>query len=149
MSNITFTEGKIDVKINDQIIHHELVGNKLAYLLLKKGIIDSNTVNKAVFLKQKYSQEGKVKKNLAQILVQDLNFDHDLIFREVSTFYAFRTVDIDVKKLPENILTDLRNLLDTYDLEIKRMLLQIKMLPLMFDINNKNKLILGATDPTR
>jgi len=148
MSNITFTEGKIDVKINDQDYSHELVGNKLAYLLLKKGIIDSNTINKAVFLKQKYSQEGRGKKNLAQILVQDLNFDHDLIFREVSSFYAFRTVDIDVKKLPENILTDLRNLLDTYDVEIKRMLLRVKMLPLMFDINNKNKLILGATDPT-
>jgi len=92
MSNITFTEGKIDVKINDHDYSHELVGNKLAYLLLKKGIIDSDTVNKAVFLKQKYSQEGRVKKNLAQILVQDLNFDHDLIFREVSTFYAFRTL---------------------------------------------------------
>jgi type IV pilus assembly protein PilB len=148
MSSISFTEGKIDVKINDLEYSHELVGNKLAYLLLKKGIIDSDTVNKALFLKQKYSQEGRIKKNLAQILVQDLNFDHDLIFKEVSSFYAFRTVDLDVKKIPEKILTDLRNLLDTFDIEIKKMLLHVKMLPLMFDINNKNRLIFGATDPT-
>lgn len=148
MSNITFTEGKIDVKINDEEYSQELVGNKLAYLLLKKGVIDSKTVSRAVFLKQKYSQNGKGRKNLAQILVQDLNFDHDLIYREVASFYAFRTVDLDVTKLPENILTDLRNLLDTYDNDVKKMLLQVKMLPLMFDINNKNKLILGATDPT-
>lgn len=148
MNNITFTEGKIDVKINDEEYSQELVGNKLAYLLLKKGVIDSKTVTKAIFLKQKYLQEGKNRKNLAQILVQDLNFDHDLIFREVASFYAFRTVDLDIKNLPENIINDIRNLLDTYDNEIKKMLLHARMLPLMFDVNNKNKLILGATDPT-
>ncbi len=146
--SIVFTSGKIDVKINDEEYSQELVGNKLAYLLLKKGVVDSKTITKAIFLKQKYSQDGKTKKNLAQILVQDLNFDHDLIFREVASFYAFRTVDIDVKKLPDNLINDIKNLLDAYDDDVKRMLLQVKMLPLMFDLNNKNKLILGATDPT-
>jgi type IV pilus assembly protein PilB len=148
MSNINFTEGKIDIKINDEEYSQELVGNKLAYLLLKKGVVDSKTVTRAIFLKQKYLQDGKGRKNLAQILVQDLNFDHDLIFREVAAFYAFRTVDIDVKNLPEHIINDIRNLLDSYDSNITKMLLHVKMLPLMFDINNKNKLILGATDPT-
>ncbi|HCY75547.1 MAG TPA: pilus assembly protein PilB [Ignavibacteriales bacterium] len=148
MNNISFIEGKIDIKINDEDYSQELVGNKLAYLLLKKGIIDTNTVNKAIFLKQKYSQDGKGRKNLAQILVQDLNFDHDLIFREVASFYAFRTVDIDIKNLSESFITDIRNLLDTYDIELKKLLLHVKMLPLMFDINNKNKLIIGAIDPT-
>ncbi len=148
MNNISFIEGKIDIKINDEDYSQELVGNKLAYLLLKKGIIDTNTVNKAIFLKQKYSQDGKGRKNLAQILVQDLNFDHDLIFREVASFYAFRTVDIDIKNLSETFITDIRNLLDTYDIELKKLLLHVKMLPLMFDINNKNKLIIGAIDPT-
>ncbi len=148
MSNISFTENKIDVKINDEEYSQELIGNKLAYLLLKKGVIDSKTVTRAVFLKQKYLQEGKIRKNLAQILVQDLNFDHDLIFREVASFYAFRTVDLDVSNLSETIINDIKNLLDTYDDEVKKMLLHVKMLPLMFDLNNRNKLILGATDPT-
>jgi type IV pilus assembly protein PilB len=148
MSDITFTAGKIDVKIYDEEYSQELVGNKLAYLLLKKGVIDSKTVTKAIFLKQKYIKDGKNKKNLAQILVQDLNFDHDLIFKEVATFYAFRKVDLDVKNLPETIINDIRNLLDTYDDDLIKMLLHAKMLPLMFDINNKNKLIIGATDPT-
>ena len=104
MSDIRFTEGKIDVKINDADYHQPIVGNKLAYLLLKKGIIDNNTINKAIFLKQKYSQEGKGRKNLAQILVQDLNYDHDLIFSEVATFYAFRKVDLDINKLSKILL---------------------------------------------
>lgn len=148
MSEISFTQGKIDVKINDEEYSQELVGNKLAYLLFKKGVIDSNTVTKSIFLKQKYLQEGKVRKNLAQILVQDLHFDHDLIFREVASFYAFRTVDLDFKNLPDKIINDIKLLLETYDIEVKKLLLGIKMLPLMFDVNNKNKLILGATDPT-
>ncbi|HEX7357213.1 MAG TPA: GspE/PulE family protein [Ignavibacteriaceae bacterium] len=148
MNNISFIEGKIDIKINDEDYSQELVGNKLAYLLLKKGIIDTNTVNKAIFLKQKYIQEGKGRKNLAQILVQDLNFDHDLIFREVASFYAFRTVDLDIKNLSDTFINDIRNLLETYDNDLKKLLLHVKMLPLMFDINNKNKLIIGAIDPT-
>lgn len=148
MSNITFTEGKIDVKINDKDYQQPLVGNKLAYLLLKKGIIDNNIINKAIFLKQKYSQEGKSRKNLAQILVQDLNFDHDLIFNEVATFYAFRKVDLDIDKLSEDFIANLKSLLNTYDEEIRMMFLRSKILPLMYDFNNKNKLILGAIDPT-
>jgi type IV pilus assembly protein PilB len=148
MSDIRFTEGKIDVKINDADYHQPIVGNKLAYLLLKKGIIDNNTINKAIFLKQKHSQEGKGRKNLAQILVQDLNFDHDLIFSEVATFYAFRKVDLDISKLSEDFIDSLRRLLNSYDQETKMMFLRAKILPLMIDINNKNKLILGAIDPT-
>ena len=139
MSDIRFTEGKIDVKINDADYHQPIVGNKLAYLLLKKGIIDNNTINKAIFLKQKYSQEGKGRKNLAQILVQDLKFDHDLIFSEVATFYAFRKVDLDINKLSEDFIDSLRSLLNSYDQETKMMFLRAKILPLMIDINNKNK----------
>lgn len=148
MSEINFSQNKIDVKINDGEYSNELVGNKLAYLLLKKGVVDSKTLSKAVFLKEKYIQNGKTKKNLAQILVHDLNFDHDLIFREVASFYAFRTVDINVANLSENIIYDIRNILDTYPREVIKLFLSFKILPLMFDVNQKNKLIIGAVDPT-
>ena len=41
--------------------------------------------------------------------MQDLNFDHDLIFREVASFYAFRTVDLDIK----NILSSVKILIES------------------------------------
>ena len=62
--------------------------DKIGYLLLKKGIIDDEILEKA--LSAKKADELKGRRNLAQILVGELDFDHDTIFREVSVLYAFR-----------------------------------------------------------
>jgi len=51
--------------------------DKIGYLLFKKGIIDSEMLEKALLAKAK--DKGKSRRNLAQILVQDFNFDHDKI----------------------------------------------------------------------
>ena len=56
--------------------------DKIGYLLFKKGIIDSNTLEKAI--KAKTNDRNKIKRNLAQILVQDFHYDHDTVFREVA-----------------------------------------------------------------
>ena len=62
--------------------------DKIGYLLLKKGIIDHKILEQA--LKIKDNDQTKLKRNLAQILVDEFNFDHDLIFREVAVLYAFK-----------------------------------------------------------
>ena len=51
-------------------------------------------------LTAKDNDKSKVKRNLAQILVQDFGYDHDLIFREVATLYAFRELDILLDEIP-------------------------------------------------
>jgi type IV pilus assembly protein PilB len=61
--------------------------DKIGYLLFKKGIIDGIMLEKA--LQAKNNDKSKVKRNLAQILVQEFGYDHDQIFREVSILYAF------------------------------------------------------------
>ena len=60
--------------------------DKIGYLLFKKGIIDGQMLEKA--LQAKNNDKSKIKRNLAQILVQDFKFDHDVIFREVAILYA-------------------------------------------------------------
>ena len=62
--------------------------DKIGYLLFKKGVIDGQMLEKA--LAAKNNDKSKIKRNLAQILVQDFKFDHDTIFREVAILYAFR-----------------------------------------------------------
>ena len=58
------------------------IANRLGYNLLKKGIIDSKTLVKAVVTKRNEiphkSNNGTPKRNLAQILVQDFKCDYDL-----------------------------------------------------------------------
>ena len=66
--------------------------DKIGYLLLKKGIIDAKILDKALQLKKE--DANSLRRNLAQILVQELKFDHDTIFREVALLYAFKEVHI-------------------------------------------------------
>ena len=65
--------------------------DKIGYLLFKKGIIDGPMLEKAIAAKA--NDKSKIKRNLAQILVQDFKFDHDVIFREVAILYAFRELE--------------------------------------------------------
>ena len=64
------------------------MSDKIGYLLFKKGIIDTQILEKSLNVKSE--EKGKIKRNLAQILVQNFDFDHDTIFKEVSILYAFR-----------------------------------------------------------
>ena len=51
------------------------VTDKIGYFLLKKGIIDDDILEKALEIKQ--DDQSKKKRNLAQILVHELKFDHE------------------------------------------------------------------------
>src|SRR4030066_77864 len=68
------------------------MSDKIGYLLFKKGIIDTPILEKALNVKSE--EKGKIKRNLAQILVQNFDFDHDTIFKEVSILYAFRELEL-------------------------------------------------------
>ena len=69
---------------------HIDITDKIGFALLKKGIIDYETLEKS--LKVKESEEKKNRRNLGQILVNDFNADHDAVFREVADLYAFREI---------------------------------------------------------
>ena len=62
--------------------------NSLNYLKIKRVYsgADSKILEEALQIKTE-DQAGQ-KRNLAQILVQEFNFDHDTIFREVAVLYA-------------------------------------------------------------
>ena len=122
------------------------ITDKIGFALLKKGIIDYETLEKS--LKVKESEEKKNRRNLGQILVNDFNADHDAVFREVADLYAFREIylaDEKIDKPPHRLHQEVRGLPAP---ERPRMLLQTKMLPLRFDEKQPDKLIIIAADPT-
>ncbi len=120
--------------------------DKIGYLLFKKGIIDSAMLEKALLAKAK--DKGKSRRNLAQILVQDFNFDHDMIFREVSILYAFRELETKPDEIPEERINNIRTMIENSSEAIKELMLRNSVLPFMYDERMKDKLILAATDPT-
>lgn len=120
--------------------------DKIGYLLFKKGIIDGQMLEKA--LSAKANDKSKIKRNLAQILVQDFKFDHDLIFREVAILYAFRELETRPEEVPESRLESIKGMITGSGDGLKQLILEHKIIPFMFDDRNKEKLIIAAIDPT-
>jgi type IV pilus assembly protein PilB len=125
---------------------HIDITDKIGFALLKKGIIDYETLEKS--LKVKESEEKKNRRNLGQILVNDFNADHDAVFREVADLYAFREIYLTDEKLDKPKLDFIKKYVDTLPANVRDMLMQTKMLPLRFDEKQPDKLIIIAADPT-
>lgn len=120
--------------------------DKIGYLLLKKGIIDTDILEKALEVKQ--NDQAKLKRNLAQILVQEFDFDHDTIFREVAVLYAFKELHIKTDEIPEQRVEEIKNLMEAHGDEVKSLLLKERVIPYKYDDKIKDKLVLAAPDPT-
>lgn len=122
------------------------MSDKIGYLLFKKGIIDSQMLEKALALKSE--DKGKIKRNLAQILVENFDFDHDLIFREVAILYAFREIELPEGDLLQHKIETIKQVVDKVNDQLKQMMSEHKVIPYAFDERLKDKLILAAVDPT-
>jgi type IV pilus assembly protein PilB len=123
------------------------ITDKIGYTLLKKGIIDFETLEKS--LKMKDSEENKKnRKNLGQILVSEFGADHDAVFREVANLYAFREVYLNDEKIDDARVAFVKKFVDALPEAQREMMTQSKMLPFKFDERQPDKLIIVAADPT-
>jgi len=123
------------------------ITDKIGYTLLKKGIIDFETLEKS--LKMKDSDENrKNRKNLGQILVTEFGADHDAVFREVANLYAFREVFLGDEKVDDARTAFTKKYVDQLSDQQREMMIQSKMLPFKFDERQPDKLIIIAADPT-
>ncbi|MGA9408758.1 MAG: GspE/PulE family protein [Bacteroidota bacterium] len=123
------------------------ITDKIGYTLLKKGIIDYETLEKSLRVKESESNK-KDRRNLGQILVTEFNADHDAVFREVANLYAFREIYLADEAVDKTRIEFIRKLVDALPESQRDMLIQSKMLPLKFDEKQPDKLIIICTDPT-
>jgi type IV pilus assembly protein PilB len=122
------------------------ITDKIGYTLLKKGIIDYETLEKSLFVKE--GEDKKNRRNLGQILVSEFHLDHDLVFREVANLYAFREIYLNDETIDVQRIDFIKKFLDTLPENYRDALIQSKMLPLRFDGKQSDKLIIIAADPT-
>jgi len=123
------------------------ITDKIGYTLLKKGIIDYETLEKSLRVKESESNK-KERRNLGQILVSEFNADHDSVFREVANLYAFREIYLADENIDKTRIEFIRKLVDGLQESYRDLLIQSKMLPLKFDEKQPDKLIIICTDPT-
>src|SRR3970040_2759218 len=120
------------------------ITDKIGYTLLKKSIIDFETLEKS--LKHKDSEENKKnRKNLGQILVSEFGADHDAVFREVANLYSFREIYLNDEKIDEARVAFVKKFVDALPDQQREMMVQAKMLPLKYDERQTDKLILVTT----
>jgi type IV pilus assembly protein PilB len=123
------------------------ITDKIGYTLLKKGIIDYETLEKSLRIKESEASK-KERRNLGQILVTEFNADHDAVFREVANLYAFREIYIADENIEKTRIDFIRKLVDGLPEGNKELMIQTKMIPLKFDEKQPDKLIIISADPT-
>jgi type IV pilus assembly protein PilB len=121
------------------------ISDKLGYNLLKKGIIDYDTLESAI--RKKESEDIKVRRPLAQVLVSDFNIEHDLVYREVANLYGFREIYLADEIIDEERINFIKRLVESGE-NLKDEIINAKILPLKFDEAKTDKLIIVAADPT-
>ena len=122
------------------------ITDKIGYTLLKKGIIDYETLEKSLHARE--SEDKKTRRNLGQILVTDFHVDHDLVFREVANLYAFREIYLSDEIIDNARIDFIKKNVDALPESYRDLLIQTRILPLKFDEKQPEKLIVIASDPT-
>ncbi len=123
------------------------ITDKIGYTLLKKGIIDYETLEKSLRIKEAEAAK-KERRNLGQILVTEFSADHDAVFREVANLYAFREIYLTDENIDKPRIEFIRKLIDGLPEGSRDLLIQTKILPLKFDEKQSDKLIIVCGDPT-
>jgi type IV pilus assembly protein PilB len=123
------------------------ITDKIGYTLLKKGIIDYETLEKSLRVKETEATK-KERRNLGQILVSEFKADHDAVFREVANLYAFREIYIADEHIEKSRIEFIKKMVDGLPDGNRDLLIQTKMLPLKFDEKQPDKLIIICSDPT-
>ena len=122
------------------------ITDKIGYTLLKKGIIDYETLEKSLRVRE--GEDKKSRRNLGQILVSDFNIEHDLVFREVANLYAFREIYMNDEHVDAQRIEFMRKFVDGLQPQNRDLLIHTKMIPIKFDEKQGDKLIIVAADPT-
>ncbi|MFC1898061.1 GspE/PulE family protein [Candidatus Cloacimonadota bacterium] len=120
--------------------------SRFGQLLIKKGLIDERTLEKALIIQAE--EESENPRALGEILANDFKIDHNSIFGLLAELYAFRSVEIDPTRLEESQIKHTKEILSKFDEDFKGELLYKKILPWQVSHGRKNTLIVLASDPT-
>ncbi len=123
------------------------ITDKIGYTLLKKGVIDYETLEKSLKVKEAEASK-KERRNLGQILVSEFGADHDAVFREVANLYAFRETYVADEVVDKARIDFIKKIVDALPDTYRDMLIQTRMVPFKFDEKQPDKLIVICADPT-
>jgi type IV pilus assembly protein PilB len=119
---------------------------RLVEIFVDQGIVSQEKIDEALEIQRK--TQGKDKKRLIDILIEELSIDPDILFKTVARHYSFESVDPTPIYGNKERLQFIRQMLDTlppmyYDLAVR-----LKIIPYELFINGYDKLIVITPDTT-
>lgn len=122
------------------------ITDKVGEALCNNGIIDHATLEKALLIRGQ--ENGRKRRSIAQILVQDLKLDHDVIFSHVAAFYAFRHIRFAADDLSAEEIENIRDKVRASGSDLRDILIEKRIFPFCSERLGLERFILVACDPT-
>ena len=120
--------------------------SRLGQVLIERGIVDKETLNKAFMIQSDEDPENP--RRLEEILVSELKVDHDAIFGLLADLYAFRTINIDPEQIDTKQIKNTKEILSKFPEDFKRELIYKKVLPYQISYGRRDKLLVLSANPT-
>lgn len=119
--------------------------SRLGQVLIKKSVITEEVLTEAL---EKQKQEAPYGRKLGDILVNDYDIDHHLVFSTLAEIYAFRSITIDPSKLEPNQVKHAKDILSKFNETLKKELIFNFVLPFQVQMGVRTTLIVLAADVT-
>jgi len=117
-----------------------------ATILLKSNIIWQPLMKKVM---QRLDEIGASSpRAFAKIVVHEFDIPHDNVYSELANFYAFRTVQVDIKELTEEAKVHAKELLDQMPGDFRKKLFFNKIFPYELMDDSVETLLVLSADPT-
>ena len=114
--------------------------------LVKKEVIQFQTLEQALKLKK---EDGNLQnKNLAQILVEQLEVPYDQVYSEVASYYGFKKMVLNDEMLNNDRIEFIRKFIDRVPDNVRKLMKNEKFLVFKHEGTTPLKVILVAVDPT-
>lgn len=127
------------------------VKDKLGLKLISQGFVDADVIEKAIRKKDEEnsgSVSRRAKRSLAQILVEEFNVDHELVFSAMAQVYGFREIEISKEDMNEHRIEFMKKMFDPVPAATRDYMVQRKILAYRYDQDRPYRLIIIASDPT-
>ena len=99
--------------------------SRFGQLLLKKEVIDKETLEKALLIQTDEDPENT--RALGEILVNDFKINHHAIYGLLAELYAFRAIDITVAEIDESQIKHTKEILSKFPVEFANELIYKKI----------------------
>ncbi len=127
------------------------IRDKLGAALVAHGVVDQEVVEKALKIKAEENANSvrvRNKRGLAQILVQDLKVDHDVVFSTAAQVYGFSELRLSDEDLSDSRIEFIKKMFDPVSEATREYMITNKILAFRYDKDRPYRLIFIAADPT-